>query len=324
MIDPVLRHSAGQKAFVENAAFEMVRRNRFSRREAYVLLAELAQHGSPAFPVLSDFIRRSDNSARMTAFHDTLCKDHRATSHALNAARAVVTDSATAYLLDPARPVFFNSHDDSKPLIVVFTTAYNNFYMSNAVLASLLTQAGHPCLFVKDPSEYQFTTGIAGFGETWDTSIDALAATLPRLAKGRPVIATGFSSSGFSAVLAAIALKADAVVGFSIRNSLSPHSALPRSRLLTPAMYDRIPAALKCDLAPVLSASDTQVRLYYGALNEIDKRHALSLSHVPQVCVSEVKDTGHTSPRPFLHAGTLVDTIAAATTALPLGQMAHG
>lgn len=312
MIPAAKRHSLEQKKWVEARALQMLDSELFPRSHGYLILAELAQHGSPMFGQLCERLAAMDAGHKMASSRrGVLTADHGAAVEFLSHSGVRLSASLERALLHPTRPVFIPSPDTSSPLIVVFTTAFNNFYYSNPVTGALLTQKGFACLFLKDASGYQYLKGIGGLGKDWNGSIDNLRAFLREHGRGRRIVCAGFSSSGFAALLAAEGVGADHAVGFSIRSTMSLGSPLPRSKLITDEMYEGIPIELQVDLEPVLRGTKMPVNLYCGEESPYDIEHTMALSGLSNVTHRVLPETGHISIRPFVKEGKLAQAMAA-------------
>lgn len=311
MIPPVKRHSFEQKRWLERRAIQILGGERVSRSHCYLVLAELAQHGLPVFSQLCERLAELDKDQRLASMRSVLSSDFSAAIKVLKHSGVRLSTDQERSLLHPMRPVFIPSANDGSPLVVVFTTSYNNFYFSNTVIAALLMHMGFSCLFLKDGTGYQYLAGIPGFGKNWRDSIENLRKFLEKNASERRIIFSGFSSGGFAAVLAAERIGADHAVGFSIRSTMSRSSHFPRSKLITDEMYSSIPQELQVDLETVLQGKEIPVSLYCGQESPYDLAHTMALADLSNVKFRILQKTSHISVRPLMMEGTLAHAMAA-------------
>ena len=190
---------------------------------------------------------------------------------------------------------------------IVFTTKYNNFYISNLVLAAVLVQSGCSVLFLKDTSNFGFLKGISGFGGDWESSMRLLTSWVA--GRAGPLSVVGFSSGGYAALLAAIILKPDRCAGFSVRTDLSTGSALPGPLFISIKDREEIPLNLLQSLTPLISESEFPFSLYAGNEDKVDIAHADAVSHLPNVSLRVFPNTAHISVRPLFLSHTLSEAI---------------
>lgn len=306
IIPYINRHSARQKLLVEKQSSEFIHRNEKNTHKNYVILSELAQHGSDAYGKFASFLSTKGDGERLISTRRIYGLVHAEASRVLKDSRFHISNKEEFELLHPVNAIFIDSQKLDRPVIVVFTTAYNNFYISNPVFATLLLNAGYSCLFLKDPTGFQYTKGIAGLGQDWRSSISKLRDIIKEVSRGRKIIFTGFSSSGFAAILAAVELEVSHVVGFSISASLSPESGLRMPKLITSSMYGNMPPEMRVDLKKVIKNSSTSISLYFGGANSNDRAGAYYLRGCGNVKVNELQDEGHICFRGLFVKGELI------------------
>ena len=138
------------------------------------------------------------------------------------------------------KPYFERGRKHPEKLLVVFTTMYNSFYISNLALLSFLQDFGVSVLFLKDSSIYNYLNGIHGYGDTFEDAMSNLNTLITD--KGfEEVYVTGFSSSGFASLLASCMLPCRKYIGFSIRSDLAPDSAISPGKYFTEETIAGIP-----------------------------------------------------------------------------------
>lgn len=183
---------------------------------------------------------------------------------------------------------------DTDALLVVFATQYNNFDMALPVLHCFLREHPVSVLYLKDTGPAMFLAGAPGMA----ADFAGLLARIRGLAADQgwhDLRVTGYSSSGYAALLAAHRLGARRFLGLSVRTDLSAGSPLPPGRLLTAAARAAIPADHLRDLRPLLAArpAPEAARPLHGTASPLDGRHAERLAGLPKVAVIAVAEASH-------------------------------
>lgn len=307
LLPKINRHSLAQIAYIEKYALEKSLHSTLAPRQLLGMLSELAQHGSPAFHNLETYISDNFNQEYVLNTLHINRLVHKATSNAVRSDNRRLNDKVWRQLYDPQLAVYYHHPEANRQLIVIFTTSFNNFYISNAVFAELLASRGYSFLILKDPSSYQYTRGIPGLADTWEDLIDWLSKFLSEKRKCFEITFTGFSSSGYAAVLAASLLHPNRCIAFSLNSSMVHLSNLNRSKIMTPEMFDHIPPSAKFDLAEVKPSPNTEYYIYYGERSIVDKAHATRLRGSANIQIVEVGDVGHICFRPHLTSNRFVD-----------------
>lgn len=204
-------------------------------------------------------------------------------------------------LLDEHEPVFMQGTGETDRLLVILSTTYNNFYVSNAVLLALVKNFGCAVLFLKDSDANFFLKGAKGFGN----SLDEMAKLLKDFVTQRGfkrVNCMGFSSSGYASLFCAISLNAGPHLGFSIRADYTEGSALPQGWLLREELKQEVPKHCLVNLAAMHKASGFQhcCTVYYGEDDQVDVQHALLLADCENVQLHAIAKTGHGVPARLL------------------------
>jgi len=303
VVDPAYRHSYEQISQIEKLCQKGLNDKSLNIRSGLELLPELAQHGSAVFTDLADYLGQTTNDERLNNFlsHHALVYQHVACL--LRPTRSIFKNDARVKLYDQSAPVYYKGPKNNNPFLVFFTTSYNNFYISNLALAESLAQEGFSFLIVKDPSGMQYTQGIANISSSWEDSINWLRKFIRQNAEKRSIVFSGFSSSGFYAILAALACNSDYTVSFSPKSTMKEDKGTVPSKVMTRKMYDSIPSFLKCDLVEQVSLYSTPVSIFVGQDSSIDLRHADRLNEVPSVTVEKIANTGHISLLPLFIEG---------------------
>jgi hypothetical protein len=300
-------HSHAQKEAFEKAVPILLDSNKFDHAIAYLMLSELSKHVSPLFLSVYAYVEKHDAAIRTRELRHTFLREYQIGKAALNAVPADFRARYEPSLLNAQEPTFVQAEGQDAPTAIVFTTMFNNFYISNLVLAALLVQSGCSVLFLKDTSNFNFLKGISGLGGDWESSMRLLTSWVA--GRAGPLSVVGFSSGGYAALLAATILKPDRCVGFSVRTDLSTGSALPTPPLMSIKDREEIPLNLRQSLTPLISESEFPFSLYAGNEDQVDIAHANAVSHLPNVSLRVFPNTAHISVRPLFLSHTLSEAI---------------
>lgn len=303
VVHPAYRHSYEQISQIEKLCQNGLNEKSLNVRLGLKLLPELAQHGSAVFTDLAYYLGQTTNDERLSSFLSRHSLVYEHVADLLRPTRSVFKNDARLKLYDRSAPVYYKGPKNSNPFLLIFTTSYNNFYISNLALAESLAQAGFSFLIVKDPSGMQYTQGIANISSSWVESINWLRKFIRKDTGKQNIVFSGFSSSGFSSILAALACNPDYTVCFSPKTTMKEDKGTVPSKVMTRKMYDRIPSFLKCDLLEQVSLYSSPVSIFVGHDSSVDLRQAERLSEVPSVTVQKVANTGHISFLPLLLEG---------------------
>lgn len=300
-------HSHAQKEAFEKAVPILLDSNKFNYAIAYLMLSELSKHVSPLFLSFYAYVEKHDAAIRTRGLRHTILREYQIGKAALNAVPADFKARYEPSLLNAQEPTFVQAEGQDAPTAIVFTTKFNNFYISNLVLAAVLVQSGCSVLFLKDTSNFGFLKGISGLGGDWESSMRLLTSWVA--GRAGPLSVVGFSSGGYAALLAAIILKPDRCAGFSVRTDLSTGSALPGPLFISIKDREEIPLNLLQSLTPLISESEFPFSLYAGNEDKVDIAHADAVSHLPNVSLRVFPNTAHISVRPLFLSRTLSEAI---------------
>lgn len=189
--------------------------------------------------------------------------------------------------------------------IVVFTSKFNNYHVSNVVFDALLAELGVARLFLKDTTASIYFRGVEGLCQDLQALPHAIENFLSRNGCDRAII-TGFSSGGYAALYTALHIENVGCVGFSTHTDISPSSRLPLLNLFH-SLRGQIPDDNLLDLRTLFEQARTKspFTLYVGAKDPIDRAHAMRLSRFDNVKVVEVPDAGHHVTSALMERGEL-------------------
>lgn len=271
----------------------LYRSPQLSPRDALFLATQLVNHGyAEAGPVLD----RLQHQIRSEAARDYLARlvmRHRAIQ-SLPGLKPVFTDQeAMMKLYDTEGYLFRPGTGRADTAVVIFTTIFNNYNFSNAVLDAVLSGLGVSRLYLKDKTRYIYLRGVKGLAEDLRELPRALMQLLRDKGISRYVI-TGFSSGGYPSLYVARRMDPLAYVGYSIYTDVSAEAQVE-----SPAMFDKIRSDVPSDL--LMSPSDLlglqstafPCTIYYGEKSALDTAHAELLRGHAGIDVIGLKDSHH-------------------------------
>jgi hypothetical protein len=267
------------------------RQDGLKQREALLLAEEMLSHGHP--DMLRMTARLKENPHRdVVAQGVMLEKCFAALRRRLHVEDVDRKQIVRAYRKDGY--LLFESAQKSRKLLVAFTTIFNNFYISHLNLHALLKDLGCHILLLKEGTLANFQRGVASFASDFPGIAEQIRATARQLG-AEQIYVTGFSSSGYAALLTALALPCSGYLGFSQNTDLSPGSPLPRPWYLTDEVYAQLDPRWLLDLRVLLQDADPAVPrvLCYGSRTMKDARHALHVDGLPTVRLFRLLGSTH-------------------------------
>ena len=271
----------------------LARKEEPSVKELAFLATTAAMQGFDDFPRFE---------ARLRAYHradlDRFVAEQAAVWQAVRAipgfAEALRDPRLAGSLYAVDKPYFAAGATHPEKLLIIFTTVFNNFHLSNLALFTLLKPLGMSILFLKDSSQFNYLNGISAMGGDLSASTTLLKGIIARRGV-RQVYVTGFSSSGYPSLLMSVLLPCDGYLGFSIRSDLSVGSKLSPGILFTNDIRAQIPASLCQNLAARLDAGGAVIprRIIFGSDDDVDRGHADNIAGCPGVSLRELPGCGH-------------------------------
>jgi hypothetical protein len=267
------------------------RQTGMTQRDVLMLAEEMLSHGHP--DTLRVTARLKESPHRDAVAHGVMlekCFDQlRRRLHVEDVDRKQIV---RAYRKDGY--LLFESAQKSRKLLVIFTTIFNNFYISHLNLHGVLKDLGCHLLVLKETTLANFQRGVASFASDFPGIADQIRATARQLGADRIYI-SGFSSSGYAALLTSLTLPCHGYLGLSQNTDLSPGSSLPRPWFLTDEVYAQLDPRWLLDLRPRLEDADPAVPrvLCYGSRTTKDIKHALNLAGLPTVRLVRLRGSTH-------------------------------
>jgi hypothetical protein len=262
-------------------------------RDALFLATQLVNHGFSHAGAFVDRLRVTVTASAAAEYLARLARRHMAIQ-SISQLKDVQGDAeATRQLLGSSGFVFRPGSFQRHAAVVIFTTKFNNFGVSNVVADALFSQLGVSRLFLKDTSNLVYFRGVEGLSE----DLSGLPPAVCRFLESqgiRQIVVTGFSSGGYASLFAATAERPAAYVGYSICSDLSLASKLP-----VPDFYarlrDQVTPDVMLDLRTRMPSgkSNTSWKLFFGRKDVVDREHAMHLIDCPDVSLTCHADAGH-------------------------------
>lgn len=295
-----------------NLIDDLVARQVIKARDLLFLLVELAQHGFDHFPRYRDLAFKRFTGADEAKFieeQERLWVAIRKIPGFMDLQRS---QSVRNVLYSIDRPYYERGQRKPSKLVVLFTTSYNNFQISNIAAVALLRQLGVSFLVLKDSSVFMYMRGIPGLAAGHCVAISKLQEMIAK--EGFTTVGiSGFSSSGFASLYYAAHLGSARYLGFSVRSDISPGSPLKLGKLFRQDLRHLIPAEIQINLSDLLLRREQPLsaRLFHGDSDELDCAHALNLSKIPGVAIQEIPGCAHNTVGRLLSDGSLLEAFAA-------------
>ena len=204
----------------------------------------------------------------------------------------------------------------SRKLVVIFTTVYNNFGVSNAVLYALLKRFGISILILKDPTVCSYACGVRGLGE----NLEQLADAVSRLAQdigSSEIFVTGFSSGGYPSLIFTSLVECRGYLGFSVRTGSGYHGdPLPRRRVFNAAqdywIKKNVSSRFRINLRDLFEGRRDGCNrvLVVGDEDDVDMTHARDVSHCPGFELLVLEKCGHDTVSAALERGLMDELLA--------------
>jgi hypothetical protein len=274
-------------------------------RQALSLVEELLSHGHPDTPRLTALLRH--NPHRDVVKHGALlekCFDQlRGQLHVEEVDRKQVV---RAYRKDGY--LLFESAQKSRKLLVVFTTIFNNFYISHLNLHAILRILGCHILILKETTLANYQRGVASFACDFPDIAVQIQAMARKLGADQ-IYVSGFSSGGYAALQTSLRFPCQGYLGFSHTTDLSAGSQLPRPAHYTEEVFTQLDQRWLPDLRPSLETADPAISrvLLYGDRAPKDVAHAQHLTGLKTIRLVRLAGASHDSIKFLLGRGRLTE-----------------
>jgi hypothetical protein len=276
-----------------------------SSRQALSLAEELLSHGHPDTPRLTALLRQ--NPHRDVVRHGVLlekCFEQlRARLHIEDVDRRQIV---RAYRKDGY--LLFESPQKSRKLLVIFTTIFNNFYISHLALRGLLEELGCHLLFLKETTLANFQRGVASFAVDLPDIAVQIQAMARRLGADQ-IYLSGYSSGGYAALQTSLRLPCQGYLGFSHATDLSPGSRLPYLAHYDEEVFAQLDPRWLVDLRLGLEDADPAIPrvLVYGDRGWKDVAHSRHLAGLQTIRLVRLAGANHDTIKYLLARGRLTE-----------------
>jgi hypothetical protein len=278
------QHSLAQIAAIEQEirAFRHAPARGTSLRAALFAATELVVHGSEQACDFIRYISRQVTHPDVQQYLDRLSKQAKFI-RGIAGLDEIRRNKALVSELYKLNGIFFaRGERHHEKLLVVFTTVFNNFYVSNLVFYAMLRHFGVSILFLKDTSLHNYLNGIVGFGNDIVQVSQRIKSVVQREGISEVYI-TGFSSGGYASLFCSNMLPCCSYVGFSLRSDLSRSSLLHPGKFFTEEVRSCIDERWLKNLRDILLGAHRFPRrdIYFGSEYAVDVEHARNLEGIP-------------------------------------------
>jgi len=272
-------------------------------RQALLLAEELVSHGHPeALRLTALLLQNPHRDVVERGISLEKCFHHmRAQLHVEDVDRKQIV---RAYRKDGY--LLFESPQKSRKLLVIFTTIYNNYFISHLNLQAMLKGLGCHLLLLKETTLANYQRGVVSFARDLPDLPVQIQATARKLGADQ-IYLSGFSSGGYAALQTSLLLPCHGYLGFSHPTDLRPDSPLPRPWYLTDEVYARLDPRWLPDLRVPLADADPAVPrvLCYGDRAPRDVANAGHLAGLGTIRLVPLAGAGHNTIRYLLAKGRL-------------------
>jgi len=315
------QHSIDQIKALESAAGNFFMRTaslsslgaletRFPVGKALFGLTELAMHGSSLADAFLNAMSRQNlklDSIQYLAKIRKLLEFIRQVPD-INALKADEEFCNKAY----AKEGFFFVKGTTNPttLVVVFTTMFNNFQVSNLIFYAFLKRYGVSILFLKDCTYFNFLNGVQGLG----SNIFELSGSIEKIIRENEIsktCVTGFSSGGYASLFSSHLIPCKKYLGFSIASDLSPGSKIFPGKYFTPQVRRGIDKKHLVNLRHLAVDTKDGVdrTLVFGKESAVDCDHAMNMAGIPAIRLVGLNNCDHATIFHMICEGTFSSCI---------------
>ena len=272
-------------------------------RQALFLAEELLSHGHPDTLRLTALLRQNPHHdvVEWSVSLERCFHQLRAQLHVEDIDRKQIVRAyrKAGYLL-------FESAQKSGKLLVIFTTIFNNYFISHLNLQAVLKSLGCHLLLLKETTLANFQRGVPSFARDFPDIAVQIQATARKLGADQ-IYLSGFSSGGYAALQTSLRLPCHGYLGFSHPTDLSPGSSLLRPWYLNDEVYARLDPRWLPDLRVSLGDADPAVPrvLCYGDRAAKDVANAAHLAGLGTIRLVRLANAGHNTIRYLLAKGRL-------------------
>ena len=294
-----LRHHSLQQLKVLGC---LLNKSELNRQELMFILSELPTHGLLGF---KEFLPKIHEINSSSIFKATVVKKNilwTACQSELQKSNLLKSSDAMKRLYGEKSFFYKNPKSASNVIIIAFTTMFNNFHFSNAVLASILFKSGHSFLIVKDTTESFYLNGIPDFGSDFEESVLNLQYFLVN--EGfKSIRIMSYSAGGYASILYASKIKdVSNIICFSPRTDYSEGGSHQAGEAFE-GIRNQLPEYLCKNLKDIVDFSRFSTSIVFGSENKVDQSHAQNLLNESNIKLLKVRGCGHDTPSALLASG---------------------
>jgi hypothetical protein len=284
------QHSIEQRAFVERLGGKV---NILPPPTAMFVATQVVMHGSDNAEEIIHRLRDSLSHPDALDYVSKLCKQLEFIK-SLKFWPHVKNDCALMSKLYETEGFFFSKGSTfSQKLLVVFTTMFNNFRISNALLYAMIKELDVSVLILKDCTFFNFLNGVSGLG----TDIYSIAKAISSLAREQhisEIFVTGFSSGGYASLYASFLLPCAGYLGLSVLTDLSRESNLFPGKYFKDEARSKIDEKYLINLRVLAESKNDRVQrqIVFGEKSVVDAAHASNMAGLPDLKITEL-NSGH-------------------------------
>jgi hypothetical protein len=267
-------------------------------RIAYGVLIELAKYGHPTFIRLHDALEKIHRNEKAKLYRQTVFQEYKKITDILSAAPRILIENERQLLQKNTIQVI-SAGSGSRGVILVFTTLFNNFYITKLSLAAILIAAGYSVILVNDSSGFYYLNGISNKLCTWDLLLAEIKYQLTAF-KGQNMFITGFSSGSYAALMAALELKPEYFVVFSATVDLSFSNNTSYPKFFCDPDGTKTPKCLRRDLSKELLETDLRGKFIVGGMSQVDISEFDKVCERKKISKHIIENEGHICVRHFI------------------------
>jgi hypothetical protein len=191
--------------------------------------------------------------------------------------------------------------------LVVFTTMFNNFRISNALLYAMIKQLDVSILILKDCTYFNFLNGVSGLG----ADISSMTQAISSMAGEHDIseiFVTGFSSGGYASLYASYLLPCAGYLGLSVQTDLSRESTLFAGKYFKDEIRNKIDEKHLINLRVLAESTSDRVprQIVFGEESAVDAAQAANMTGVPNLKITKL-NSGHQTVGALIEDRALLD-----------------
>ncbi|MCB2077112.1 MAG: hypothetical protein KDE55_05360 [Novosphingobium sp.] len=299
--DHPMQHSIARLEELETA----IRKPHIALREAVFLADRLVAHVHPMAPAFVDVLEKQATHKNVVELADLLRRCWNNAAKYFRYEQLSPAERERYYAFDGA---LLLKRGTSAKLLVVWTTMFNNFYLSNAALATILGQLDCSILLLKDSTHFNYLKGVRNFAPDL-FSIGPAIVQLAQKEGFEAIYHAAYSSSGYAALYTALSTPSRGYLGFSPWVDMRAGSPLPAPFYFSEEVREKVDPSLMFDLKPLLANADPSVprTIIYGTNNWRDSANAKYVEELDTVDVIALAKTSHNTVMPYLADDRLLE-----------------